>query len=1589
MAEPTDEVKNLESWACDKGNPLCDNVTENNPFEFLPMWRWTWVSDIWSNWDTGGAFDFVKKIVAGTLSVSMEVLFLLASFLWEITSSALYLLLNLEFWSGLESQVGLQSYNIMKGLGFGTGDAVLWAGIGVIAVFVFAWRMSRAETRGGAVQNLLGTLVLLGAVGAIFQATQAEVADNNNWGSEPGSTVWIHNFIETPLDELSEIIVETGDNITQNVRSESSTYCDSYIAALENLYRGARLARNPKLSKAQLEVPVALSRMWIATHLTAYGGAQFGDGSLGRRGGCLLAEKQRSNAHDILAIWDFTCYGRTVKNPPQFVTPEPPSGTAPTTGARGGAAGGKHAVLNETDNNFIYGHWIWEGGAYDGTSEGASVNWSSMSSLFGCMHNRAYGFTSERAANNVFKAPRWEQDTGYERAILTILSNCEYMDPRLAFNDWSRRPTMANPRTFQNAMLDAGYEADQASQPGAWLSPQDVYSDVDTQGMEQDAPAENIFMTLHGISPEGQLQWVWVNMDVRHLGGIDGGKQDDEFLDAKVCAKFMVGNDHENLNVDDLTDGTNKDTDLLIGKDGSGLNDWVKDRGNFNLNNIGELIEDRTAALVANGGSPIPYNTTLTELHTYPSAEEMDRAVAGFERLHGRNDIVGRFMLAGMAIITAAIYMLSLIGLAAGAILSKFILAIVFTTLPLILLVAALPIRAGRSLIRKTFFLTVGAFLAYATFYTVLVLVTVLVTILGDGIASVTEQGSWQRSLGMAAIPLVAIKAVGWLFKSFGFNITSFRGALAVTSGMAAASLQPTALDKGAAYAKNKFRQAQNAAGMMAMYGGAPQNLSPPEPRGGSGTGTPGGDASGTGTSGGDVYGMASGESGGTNGSGGTKTKAKTKNRMSDGPQLGNLGGSMGVASGAGSSSADTAFGGTILGGGGAGGVAGAAGAPARWLKGGFDKGKAAYKTVQAAKDSISAKAEQGAWLMKRHRRKIQIAGLAGAALIGGAAIAAPVLAGLLAGKFIYRKVVPRGIRYRNKQMLKRHKQGKREKRMKDRAKAKESIDKNTTPPPGSEKGGKDGPDPWGDDDNPERQSDSQSDFYDWQSETAQADTEQAGPTESTLHGGRTYERSEGGLFVPTLSNEREREDSSTLDTDADQQRRRVEENATPPEMPEINVGSASTQAEGGGQGQTDTLPDGSPWPDNPDYGVDADRQQQVWMDPNTGELRTASGDAPPIRPPDTTTPPGPVVPQGEAPQNEGGRTEVIQEAPQTEVRQQTVETTQTEAGQQQVPTYPPPPPPPPPPSDPPSGGGGAAVTPEPRPNPTAPAQQAVERGRPPGGRSAEERQPPNTRADDPRRSRSDQRNTGGQKRTADNTAPRRTPPTPEVPQQQPADPAQPQPENRQQETAPRKPAPQPVQQQPQPQTQQPRQTTPRQEQQPRQQQPQPQTRQQEQRREKPQTRQSQNRQSEQTQQPQQAPSRRSQQQTPPQQQAEPQPKPQPQTRQPQPQQQAQPKPQPQQQPQSQTRQPQPKPQPQQQPPPKPQPQQQPPPRPEQQRQPRYRADGDQTQAGDQGRRSGGRRNVRSSDTDSGGAQDRRGAARPAPQPEQPPKQEP
>ncbi|MYA40517.1 MAG: hypothetical protein F4Z31_01810 [Gemmatimonadetes bacterium] len=295
--------------------PLGEAYDGVDPLHWLPAWRWTRVNDVWTD-RGGGLFSAVKNAVLGILDIGVNGGFLLASLIWEVTTTMLSWALTPSLFKAFEDVVDTTGFKLLGALGFTNAvtGASVFAAILLLAVGVSAVRFARNPAAG--VKTLLRSFIPLSMCAVLVGTTVAEITNTHRQGqlggtstaaTVPGSLKWMYQTLDKGRSLMVEGVVQSAELFSSIGDPPGTVYgCDSYRLALENLYRQDATAAG--WGKAQIEAPVVVSRMWQAVYLDQFSAAQVGIHS-SKRASCWTAEVRENSVApiEIFAVWDYTC----------------------------------------------------------------------------------------------------------------------------------------------------------------------------------------------------------------------------------------------------------------------------------------------------------------------------------------------------------------------------------------------------------------------------------------------------------------------------------------------------------------------------------------------------------------------------------------------------------------------------------------------------------------------------------------------------------------------------------------------------------------------------------------------------------------------------------------------------------------------------------------------------------------------------------------------------------------------------------------------------------------------------------------------------------------------------------------------------------------------------------------------------------------------------------------------------------------------------------------------------------------------------------------------------------------------------------
>ena len=729
----TFNISTTAAKICPSGSPddypLCDQFDSDKVFEWLPLWRWTRTTWLFSDLGADESW-LVRKVGIGSIAdlfvgLVVQLPLQLAGFIWELTSYLMYLALTPTFYTRLfyftyGKAAELWTQNFRPLLMGGTG-ATMWAALLVIGVILAMWQMLKSRTAAGAGSKLpwmqaFGTLMRV-----LIPLTLVYMMVTNPTG-ELGPqkimerTVRYTDYLADPLkngvmaftskigsrdiatacgaykETLEEIFVHAWNNQTTKLRTEFDTLTDTTVASgsdeielakkqLEDLkdeLKDKYIDRYATDSSSVITVstrtpgvraflPILASRMWENGFHHGVGMAQFGDPVAASRGTCYLSE------------WR----------------------------ARSTSAAEQQAIFNLSNS------------IHPNISGTAGQNGS------GQIDDTAALAAEDRLHPDGNKA---------ERSLLILAAACGLIQPvRVSTNVPTPSDETYEPNSGDPIQLKVtGY-------PNVWLDP------------------------------------AWAGVFNNKTRALFWSK--DYAISYDTCAAWAGSPS----NCSPCTTNNKPDWDKAnygnSSRDVTGVRaSWVQDRADITVGDLNRSLETRR------GQTMNAYE---------PSAEDVKRVREIVNAIQGEN-IMKRILFAVVAVLTAIVFLYSLGGLTLGVLVAQFVLALILMMLPVLVFAAAFPHAGARKLQKKLIRVWIFASLSYAIFFVTLAVLMLLITLIHSiAVAALpTSEGGLLDILLTPFTVLLAVKLLKSVAKTFGGDITSFKGAMEFTSGMAAAGVK-------------------------------------------------------------------------------------------------------------------------------------------------------------------------------------------------------------------------------------------------------------------------------------------------------------------------------------------------------------------------------------------------------------------------------------------------------------------------------------------------------------------------------------------------------------------------------------------------------------------------------------------------------------------------------------------------------------------------------------------------------------------------------------------------------------------------------
>lgn len=618
----------------------------NNPVDLLPLWRWSRVSNLWTDW--GGNFftSHIRAAIGGGFDLIVQLLFVIAGFAWDILAHLVYLALAADFTTDILNMVDRTFYGVSTGI-VESGLVYL---VAVIGFGVAAWKLYKDGPQE-AIRSIAWTMLPLGLL--MFMMISVTRA----WPSGPsrdqllsdgglqleraedyastyvdkkyvGTPGWMHEKVRGLSTLLSDGLTQFSLSLTDH-RTEHVSYCTVYSHQLERLYlqtiydqhdyrNDGNRNQNAEL-KASDYSPIAISRLWERAYMAGWGMAQFGSPEAALNGSCLWAEHSAAEVtpSETMAVWSANCY------------PDHQDGLTPS-------------ITN--DNG--YGTHKYLGGC----PQSHDTDQFPIPQL---LHRTSYSNRDLARSWRTFDP----DNVSERRSMLAIISACNFI------------PFYALPERSVDAAPEVYPRGSSVSVP------------ITLQATPGDAGS------LIVVADNG------THLSSDYLG-ISNLENDDHYevstaLTVDTCQAWLTGTQVQSPAL--RTQG-------IVGVDGSGIirgldSDFVKRHSSLQCADAETSAEYISEQVLIDGGSG-----TSGSISQFTNAEKINRAADNICTYSG-GQYFHRLLHGLIVMLTAFAYMFALVGLAAGTALAQILLGLIFMLLPLILVIAAIPMQQARQLL--------------------------------------------------------------------------------------------------------------------------------------------------------------------------------------------------------------------------------------------------------------------------------------------------------------------------------------------------------------------------------------------------------------------------------------------------------------------------------------------------------------------------------------------------------------------------------------------------------------------------------------------------------------------------------------------------------------------------------------------------------------------------------------------------------------------------------------------------------------------------------------------------------------------------
>ena len=743
---PTDGKGNYDTSACDDDRPLCKQYYSDKVFEWLPLWRWTRTTWLFSDLDADTGW-LMRKVGVGNIAdlfvgLIVQLPLQIAGFIWELISYLIYLALTPTFYTrlfyftyGKAAELWVKNF---RPLFMGGTGATMWAALLVIGVTLAMWQMLKSRTTAGAGSKLpwmqaFGTLMRV-----LIPLTLVYMMVTNPTGELGPQRIMERTMRYT--DYVAEPIKDGVTAFTDNIGNRgAATACTAYKQTLEAIFLSAWTNQNEAL-KEKFE------------HFLTAGRA--GSGPIKKATDELgaLTGSTNETITDILEQKFVTRYQDT------SITVSDP---------------GIRAYLP------ILASRMWENGFHHGLGMaqfGDPVAASRGTCYLSEWRAKSTDATEQQA---IFNLSGVVYPTGADSQIsLTLPASCPgatpppscFSNPAQAAEDRLHPDSHDAERSLLTLAVACGLvdksKAEKSTNPSVPTDSSDMQTEY-TPNPGTPNPGDPVHLETSSV----WLDPGWAGMFNNKTRALFWST--DYAISSGVCAAWAnidCGSACSDPSWDNANYGNR--SRLITGVNAN----WIQEKANITMGDLKRSLETRRA---------------LTSVSGAPSAGDEERVREIVRSIQGLN-VMKRVLFAVVSVLTAIVFLYALGGLTLGVLVAQFILALTLMMLPVLVFATAFPHAGARKLQKKLIRVWIFASLSYAIFFVTLAVLMLLITLTHSiAVAALpTSEGGLLDILLTPFTVLLSVKLLKSVAKTFGGDITSFKGAMEFTSGMAAAGVK-------------------------------------------------------------------------------------------------------------------------------------------------------------------------------------------------------------------------------------------------------------------------------------------------------------------------------------------------------------------------------------------------------------------------------------------------------------------------------------------------------------------------------------------------------------------------------------------------------------------------------------------------------------------------------------------------------------------------------------------------------------------------------------------------------------------------------